>query len=403
MMTVNPRQDIVRVQMIQPIVPHYRVPFFEGIARRDDVAFSLSTSKEIRALPATASVPGLAVDSGHEYVELLGGWLLWQRGLTLDADLGPGGVLVIAGNPRFLSNYPLILAAKRRGLAIVWWGHAWSATSRPFARNIRRRLMTLADVLLLYTDAERDELLAQGLSIDRVFSLNNAIDEKRVADIKAQWPDDRLADFRRQQDLVAPHLLLFCGRLRVSPSTDLDIALRALQQLNARNPEYVLAVVGDGVDKPRLETLAHKLGVSQHVIWLGAIYSDEKLAPWFLAARCFVYPGPIGLSLIQALAYGLPAITHDNTREHNPEIAALEHGVNGLSFRRGDCNELAARIRQICEHGSLRERMSRAAGDTIARNYSMAGMVERFVRAVKAAARLKVPGTPAATTGSDGI
>jgi glycosyltransferase involved in cell wall biosynthesis len=386
---MNPRTDAIRVQMIQPIVPHYRVPFFEGIARRPDIVLSLSASARIRGLPPGEAVPGLSVDSGHDYREIFQGTFLWQRGLRLDPDLGPGAVLVIAGNPRFLSNYPLILEAKRRGVAIVWWGHAWSATSRPLARQVSKLLMSSADVLLLYTEAERQRLLATGSDARRIFALNNAIDERRIRSLVAQWPDERLTEFRRERSLAVPHVLLFCGRLRTTPSTELDVALRALERLNSRNPQYVLAVIGDGVDRERLETLATQLGVSAQVLWLGAIYSEELLAPWFLTARCFIYPGPVGLSLIQALAYGLPVITHDNPREHNPEIAALEHGVNGLTFRRGDPDDLVRRVQQICQHGSTRERMSRAASDTIVANYSMAAMIERFATAVKAAANAK--------------
>jgi glycosyltransferase involved in cell wall biosynthesis len=162
--------------------------------------------------------------------------------------------------------------------------------------------------------------------------------------------------------------------------------LRALASLVAENDRYLLIVIGEGPDGPRLQALAAELQITKYVRWLGEIYDEEELAPWFRASTCFVYPGSVGLSLIQALGYGLPAITHDNRLLHNPEIAALEDGANGLTFPKGDHLALAGCIRRICGETRLRLQMSRCARKTIETRYSMAGMAERFVQAVRAAA-----------------
>ena len=60
--------------------------------------------------------------------------------------------------------------------------------------------------------------------------------------------------------------------------------------------------------------------------WLGALYEQEVMAPWFLSAKVFVYPGYIGLSIMHAMGYGLPVITHDNMDNQSPEVAALRNG-----------------------------------------------------------------------------
>ncbi|HEV7716538.1 MAG TPA: glycosyltransferase family 4 protein, partial [Steroidobacteraceae bacterium] len=338
----------VAVQVIQPIVPHYRVPFFEGIAKRRELRVRLCVSPTIAGLPPSLPVRGMNVDAAHHYREMLGGRVLWQSGLTLEPSLRRGDVLVIDGNPRLISNIPLFIAARRRGVAIVWWGHGWSATSASLRARFRIRLMRLADIVLLYTDAERDDLIARGFDPARVFALNNAVDEQRIAAAANAWPPHRLAEFTRQNRLEGRKLMLFCGRLRKTPSTDLHVALHALARLAVLSRSYLLAVVGDGPDGRALRDLATRLGVSDHVLWLGSLYDEDELAPWFLSARCFVYPGPVGLSLIQAQAYGLPVITHDNPREHNPEIAALEEGVTGMTVPRGDVRALAECVATIC-------------------------------------------------------
>jgi len=86
--------------------------------------------------------------------------------------------------------------------------------------------------------------------------------------------------------------------------------------------------------------------------------------------------------MMQAFGYGLPVVTHNLRREHNPEIVALVENVNGLLFPRSDAVALAERVRTICTNESLRVRLSGNALDTVTTQYTMANMVARFVAAV---------------------
>jgi glycosyltransferase involved in cell wall biosynthesis len=137
-----------------------------------------------------------------------------------------------------------------------------------------------------------------------------------------------------------------------------------------------------------LRALASALGVDAQLRWLGAIYEEAELAPWFLTASALVYPGSIGLSLLHAFGYGLPVITHDRLRQQNPEIAALIPGVNGLLHARGDAQGLAACADALLAGRALRALMSAAALHTVSETYGMPGMVRRFHAAIQAAAAL---------------
>jgi glycosyltransferase involved in cell wall biosynthesis len=152
-----------------------------------------------------------------------------------------------------------------------------------------------------------------------------------------------------------------------------------------QDPSVLLVVIGDGALKGSLQQLAGELHMSESVRWLGSFYEEDRLAPWFLIARCFVYPGAIGLSLIHALNYGLPVITHDQMRNHMPEIAALKPGVNGLLFRRNDPSDLAAKIRLVCGDRDLREKLSLGARWAIRDHFNMNHMVGQMVQAIRAA------------------
>ncbi len=374
----------IRVLIIQPVIAHYRIPLFEGLSRVPGFDLRLLASRTLAGFPESVASPPAWADTSHRAFHI-GDQLYWQRGLKVPRAFEAGDVLVIDGNPRFLSNVPLLLDARRRGVGVVSWGHGWSPTSKAWRAQIRYRYMERADIVLVYTDEEVQKLTAQRPWRVPLRASNNAIDETRFAAAAAAWTAADLATFEREKDLVGRNVLLFCGRLRLKPSTELDVAIRALAHSKERGEEYVLAIVGSGEGEEPLRRLSAQLGVDHLLRWAGAQYAERDLAPWFLSARCFVYPGAIGLSLLHAFGYGLPTITHDARRLQPPEIAALRDGGNGLLFKRGDPIDLCNKIRLVCEDPALRARMSANARATVQSEFSMSAMIRRFSSAIRLA------------------
>jgi glycosyltransferase involved in cell wall biosynthesis len=365
------------------------VPFFTALAATPDFEVAVAASHTVAGCPD--SVPGLPAwaDLEHRCFTLFQR-VFWQRGMRLPAGMGPGDVLVVGGNPRFVSNLAIFETARSRGIGTVWWCHLWSATSVAWRARMRHALMRRATVTLLYTDDEVARLKALYPTYPRpVVALNNTIDSGPARDAVARWGPERLAEFQRRHGLDGKRLLLFCGRLRSNPSTELDVALKAFALLYGRDASWRFAIIGSGEEEPRYRSLERELGISSGVLWIGPLYDEESLAPWFLTARYFVYPGPIGLGLLQAFAYGLPAITHDERAIHAPEFAALRDGVNGMVFKRGDSRDLARKLESAIADPETRERMSAEALRTATTNYSLAAMVERFATAIRLASQAR--------------
>ncbi len=253
--------------------------------------------------------------------------------------------------------------------------------------RLRGLLMRQVNAVLLYTDHEATEWRPRLPPTVGVFGAQNALDQSRTSTEVANWSEDALARFRRDHALEDRQVLLFCGRLRTRPTTGVDVLLRALARLVDADARYLAVIIGDGDDRPRLQELAHRLGMQGHVRWLGAEYDEGENAPWFLSALCFVYPGPIGLSLLHAMGYGLPVITHNDRRRHNPEIAALRHGWNGLEFVDGDVDDLARQVESIGTDPARRRSMASNARTTAMSEFSVENMAERFCAAVMHARR----------------
>lgn len=227
--------------------------------------------------------------------------------------------------------------------------------------------MRLAHGVLFYTDQEISEyrsMLWGRLDRRAIHALSNGINIEPVIALRQPYR----ASNRKP-------VILFVGRL--TRKADLDLLLRAL-----RDPavaESRLEVVGDGPEADNLRKLAARLGIAHRVVWHGAITDEARLAPIANECRLFCYPGAVGLSLVHAMAYGLPAVLHGNRWHHMPEIAAFSAGETGLSFHEGGAESLAKAIGQLIYAPAVLDRMSANASAIVRTTYNTASMADTMV------------------------
>jgi glycosyltransferase involved in cell wall biosynthesis len=355
------------VQILQPVVPAYRVPLFEALSALPDIELQLHAADQAGELKSASC----------SYVrspirELAGGRLFWQRAPL--SEPAPD-VLVVSGNARVLSNYPLMLHARRKNASVVWWGQGWSVGSSEFGVWTRAHLARAADVALLYNDAEIDLFAGYGFPRKRLMATNNTIDTRDVKRIRAGWDSARLEAFKARHRLEGP-VLLFCGRL--VRSKRLHLAFSALSRVHAAGGRFSFVLVGDGPEKAELERAAERSNLSSCIHFVGEEWQEESLAPWFLSARALLHPGPLGLGLLHAFAYGLPVITHAERRHHGPEIHALSDNENGLLFREDEPDDLARVIGIALSDEATMQRLAECAQKTVEESYSFESMVARY-------------------------
>jgi phosphatidyl-myo-inositol dimannoside synthase len=121
-----------------------------------------------------------------------------------------------------------------------------------------------------------------------------------------------------------------------------DRVICALPQVLSQHPNSIYLIVGDGDDRPRLESLAVKCGVPQNVQFTGFVPAEE-LPDYFRLADVFVMPSVaegFGIVFLQAMATGMCVIagSHDGSRD------ALCDGALGTLVDPEDSEKLAAAI-----------------------------------------------------------
>ena len=169
-------------------------------------------------------------------------------------------------------------------------------------------------------------------------------------------------------------LLLFVGH---------DFARKGLGAAIAALPllpgDVRLAVVGEG-NRPEFEARAAEAGVRQRVLFAGGTHQPER---YFAAADVFVLPtrqDPWGITLIEAMAAGVPVVT---TAAAGSSAAVRAAGA-GLVLDDDSPSALAAAVASLVDDPGLRRELG-LRGPAAAEPFGAAHHVELVLQAYERA------------------
>ena len=287
--------------------------------------------------------------------------------LTEIRRFAPDVVHVVAAGPT------VVYLAALRGLlrapvVLTSHGEVGIAPHRIFQRSraLRwglRRLLAEAAAVSACSQFVLDELRVQlGVSAPAAEVIPNGVDPAEL-------------DVPRGDE---PPYLLAAGR--VVEQKGLDVLLRALEQVE----DARLLLAGDGRERPRLEALAHELGVAERVSWLG-IVGRERLAALITGADVVVVPSrqePFGVILLEAMAAGRPTVA--SCVGGIPEFA--EDGVTTLLVHPDDPAVLAQALARLLADPDLAKRLGEN-GKARAAEYAWNLVADRYEALYDRAAR----------------
>ncbi|BDC50576.1 hypothetical protein F183_A28920 [Bryobacterales bacterium F-183] len=181
---------------------------------------------------------------------------------------------------------------------------------------------------------------------------------------------DMPADHRAIQqirDRFGDRLILAVGRMVAYKG--LSILMHAMVAIDG-----TLLLAGDGPLRDDLEAEAVRLGVSDRVMFLGAV---PNVVPYYHACDLFVLPSierteAFGLVQLEAMACGKPVV---NTSLRSGVPFVSPHGVTGLTVTPGNASELAEAINTLLADRSLRDRFGEAGRHRVNRDFTLERMV----------------------------
>lgn len=313
-----------KIAILQPEVPHYRVEFFQLLADNCELMdlYVYNTFEKTRKQGFNINV------SSNPNVKYILNWnvhdVLTYNPLPLCSKRYDTLVLMI--HFAHLTTWLLLLTKWLHRKKIILWGQGISV--KRYLKESKKPdwklkwMIALADGAWIYEDPEAEQW-KKIFPQKPIVALNNTLtgveemckwsvtnEEKKL--LKSKWAVE--------QEMV----LIFCARFDNNYRRT-DLLVEAIERLDER--KYGFIIVGEGKNKPDFSKY-------KNVLCVGAVYDNKTKRELFSAADAYFQPGWVGLSIVEAMAYGKPIFTFRRSEDtlQCVEYCYIENGKNGLIF-----------------------------------------------------------------------
>lgn len=178
----------------------------------------------------------------------------------------------------------------------------------------------------------------------------------------------------------------------------LDALPRVIADAPVLAARLKILIVGAGVEEANLRAQAAALGITDRVVFAGAVPHREA-GRYMNAFDVFVIPSrtmpnwkeQFGRVIVEALACEVPVIGSDSG-----EIPHLTRAIDGgLIFREHDVADLAAKMTQLASDRELRTRIGRRGAKAVAEGYTTDAVAARLRALLAEAIRARDSGRAA--------
>ena len=167
--------------------------------------------------------------------------------------------------------------------------------------------------------------------------------------------------FRPLPEIEKQYDVLFVGRL--ASNKGIMLLLEAITKVKTTRPQITLAIRGNGVLKPQIETFIEKHDLAQNIRWLPRAEDNTAMAKLYNQAQMLVCASTVEGGprvTVEAMACGVPVIS--TPVGIMPEI--ITDGENG--FLSGwDSDEIAQKIRTLLDNPERTKNMAEAGREAV--------------------------------------
>jgi sugar transferase (PEP-CTERM/EpsH1 system associated) len=264
--------------------------------------------------------------------------------------------------------------------------HGWEASDpngvNPKSLRIRRACRPVIDHYVPMSSHIARWLEREvGVASTRIRLLYNGVDTEKFSPMPQ---DSSIALDESSERLGAagsgkPPLVTIGTVGRLDPVKNQASLLRALRSILTRDPglnhTLRLIVVGEGPERPALESLSRQLELNDRVLFAGA---REDVPEQLRAMDLFVLPSineGISNTILEAMATGLPVVAA--RVGGNPEL--IVNGVTGSLYDPGTADNLESDLMRYIADSSLRRTHGAAGRHRAVQNFSLESMVVNYL------------------------
>ena len=248
--------------------------------------------------------------------------------------------------------------------------------ARTFSHKFIARFLLFYFVKLVYPMAEAIVCVSQGVADDLLKFI--PCEKNKIKVIYNPITNDRI--YKMAKEPIA-HSWFFDSKIPIVLSIGsltkakdypnfLQAAKMVLQEKIAR-----FVVLGAGAQKIKLKNIAHKLGISENVAFLGFQknpYKYMKNADVFVLSS---FKEGFGNVIVEAMACGTPVVSTNSPFSGPGEI--IENKKNGILIPARDPKALSEAILELLSNSSLRKKIA-AQGIRRAQNFSVDKSVREY-------------------------
>ena len=235
---------------------------------------------------------------------------------------------------------------------------------------ISKKLYQKFDAIVNYIEEGKNIYNSYGVPLERMFTIYNSLDTEVIANIRDQ--------LKQYPPILSsnPYRIFHIGRL--VEWKRVDLLINAVNQLRKNYSNIELLVIGKGPLLEEYQQLVKTLGIEKHVIFLGAIYDDLEKARYFQACSLYVLAGMGGLSINEAMSYGLPVLCSvcDGTEKH-----LVYDTVNGKYFKNGSLEDLVFQLDNLLSDSKKLKEMGAKSLDIINNQINVHTVLDGYIAA----------------------
>jgi L-malate glycosyltransferase len=369
-----------RVTIVQRILPHYRVAFFDGLySRLQEKGVQL---RVVYGQHAPGTVPQSvsperpwATFAWNRYLAVAGRSLVWQSVL---GETRGANMVIVEHAARLLGTFPLLLRRQMGIQRLAYWGHGanMQAIDRDSAtERFKRYLINKPDWWFAYTSGSKKAVQQAGYPEDRITIVQNAIDETELKQGLQDVTTAKIEEEKRRLGLTGNRVALYCGGMY--PDKRIDFLLSACLRIREQTPDFEMLFVGSGPDQRLVEEACAR---HKWMHFVGPVFGAKRVL-YFAMSRAFLMPGLVGLALVDSFMTGVPLFT-TSIPTHSPEIDYLEHGENGL-ITEHSVDQYAAAVSRYLDDQAALETLRMGCAKS-AETYTLGNMVNNFSQGVEA-------------------
>jgi len=258
----------------------------------------------------------------------------------------------------------------------VWIAKNWG--KRLIFENIAKEIEILnlkfADLIVVVSEALKEELLRIGIDAEKILVNPNGFDPE----LYNSSVDG--SEIRKKYNLENKIVVGFVGTF--GPWHGVEILAKAVKKVLQKKPDIRFLLVGGGVNMREVRKILKEDGVEDFVVFTGIVPSDK--VPEFLAV-CDILVSPHVPNPDGSRFFGSPTKLFEYMGMRKAIVASnleqigkiLENEKDALLVEPGNVDELARGIIRLAEDELLRKTLGKNAWEKALRNYTWEKNVER--------------------------